>query len=119
MFPQSVSKILSTGGTCIEGGGMHGRGCAWWGGVVGGCAWRGGMHGEGHVWQGAFMAGGPTPPPQYYEMRSMSGQYASYWNAFLLEQEIKIVTTNRIIVCDSICNILFLYFSTVSNYLMC
>ena len=24
-----------------------------------------------------------TRPPRYYEMRSMSGRYASYWNAFL------------------------------------
>ena len=31
----------------------------------GGCAWQGGMRGR------------------YYEIRSMSGRYASYWNAFL------------------------------------
>ena len=33
--------------------------------VVGGHAWQGGVHGR------------------YYEIRSMSGRYASYWNAFL------------------------------------
>ena len=36
---------------------------------------------------GACMAGGMhgTPPDRYYEIRSMSGRYASYWNAFLLQ----------------------------------
>ena len=89
--------------------GVHGRGacmpggCAWHGGVHG----RRGMHGrghgrgacmagkgacvaEGHAWQaegvcvaggmhgkGACMAGGGMRGIQ-----SMSGQYASYWNAF-------------------------------------
>ena len=36
-------------------------GLAWWGGH----AWQGGAHGR------------------YYEIGSMSGRYASYWNAFL------------------------------------
>ena len=45
---------------------MHGRGVC----VVGGAC---------DVWQGHA-----CPPPRYYEIRSMSGQYASYWNAFLL-----------------------------------
>ena len=49
---------------------------------VGG-AWRGGAH----VWQGACMA--CMPPGRYCEIRSMSGQYASYWNAFLSYQNIK------------------------------
>ena len=48
-------------------GSVHGRGRAW----HGGCAW-----------QGACVAGGVRG--RYYEIRSMSGQYASYWNAFLL-----------------------------------
>ena len=26
----------------------------------------------------------PPPPQRHYDMRSMSGRYASYWNAFLL-----------------------------------
>ena len=62
-----VSVILSTGGwhawqggVCMVGGGMHGRGPAWWGACV-----AGGVHGR------------------YYEIQSMRGRYASYWNAFL------------------------------------
>ena len=51
------------GGMCYEG--MHG----------------GGMHGGGMHGRGAYMA--CTPPDKYYEIWSMSGQYASYWNAFL------------------------------------
>ena len=49
-------------------------GHAWWWGV---CMVVGGVHGwgvhgrEGHAWD-------------YDEIRSMSGPYASYWNAFLL-----------------------------------
>ena len=76
---------------------VHGRGVcvavghAWQGGVHG----RGGMHGKGgHVWQGACMVGdgacmvggmcGGGVHGRYYEIRSMSERYASYWNAFLL-----------------------------------
>ena len=39
----------------------------------------GGVHGEG-----ACVAGGRVCHSRYYEIRSMSGRYASYWNAFLL-----------------------------------
>ena len=96
---------------------MHGRGHAWLGMCVwqGACmvgayiaggmcsregVWQGGMHGRGHVWQGACMAGehawqgsmcgrgqGDIPPSRYYKIRSMSRQYASYWNAFLFVDE--------------------------------
>ena len=53
------------GGACISGA-MCGGGCAWQGGcVTGGHAWQGGVHGR------------------YYEIQSMSRQYASYCNAFL------------------------------------
>ena len=55
---------------CGGGGGMHGRGAC----VAGGMHGRGGMAG-GHVWH--------APPNRYYEIRSMSGWYASYWNTFL------------------------------------
>ena len=50
-------------GSCVAGG-VHGRGCVW----------RGGVHGR------------------YYEIWSMSGRYASYWNAYLffLNSEVKI-----------------------------
>ena len=59
-----------SGGACMVAlGGMHG--CSWGGvcGCSGGCAWllQGGMHGF------------------FDEIRSMSGWYASYWNAFLLD----------------------------------
>ena len=33
----------------------------------------------GHVWWGVWHA----PPGRYYEIQSISGQYTSYWNAFL------------------------------------
>ena len=52
------------------------------------------VHGGRRVWRGgACMVGGMRgrgvcvaciPPARYYEIRSMSGRYASYWNAFLL-----------------------------------
>ena len=52
---------LSTEGVCMEGGHAWQGRCAWWGGH----AWQGTLHGR------------------YYEVRSMTGWYASYWNAFL------------------------------------
>ena len=68
------------------GGSMCGGGTAC---VVGGHAWQGrGVHGRGAcvagvgacvAGVGACMAWGI-----YYVIRSMSGRYASYWNAFLL-----------------------------------
>ena len=77
--------------------GMHGGGCVWWGAMYG----RGGVHGGGHAWWGVCMAGGMCGVGdawqggacvaggggvhgRYYEIRSMSVRYASYWNAFLL-----------------------------------
>ena len=50
------------------------------------------MHGGGHAWQvrgrvwwGACMTYMPHPPGRYYGygIRSVSGLYAFYWNAFL------------------------------------
>ena len=91
------------GGVCMVGG-MHGRegvcmagGHAWWGGACVAGGW--GMCGRGHAWQGACMAGGMCGRGsvhgrgadmhdgggvhgRYYEIRSMSGWSASYWNAF-------------------------------------
>ena len=49
-----------------RGWGMHGRGAH---------SWQGGMCGRWHSWQGVY--------GRYYEIWSMSRQYASYWNAFL------------------------------------
>ena len=76
------------GGLC--GGGVHGRGSSV----------AGGMSGGGHVWRGVCMVGGVHgkgegharrgsthhPSGRYYGygIRSMSGRYTSYWNAFLL-----------------------------------
>ena len=48
------------------------------------CLFKGvGTHPQGWICPG----GGYSPPPQYmgyYGIRSTSGRYASYWNAFLL-----------------------------------
>ena len=78
-------------GGCVAGG-MHGRGCVCGKGVcvVGACM-AGGMHSGGMCDRGPCMTGGVYG--RYYEIRSMSGRYASYWNAFLLINnfELKIV----------------------------
>ena len=102
----------SSGGACVVAleGGVHGcfRGHAWLlpGGMHG--CW-GGMHGcsqGGHVWlvhggvctcswgacmvaRGACIAaprGGMRGIRRNTEIRSMSGRYASYWNAFLFDK---------------------------------
>ena len=69
--------------------------------MAGGCAWQGGMHGggacvaggvhsrRGHAWQEGGMHGWGGVRGRYYEIRSMSGRYASYWNAFLFASWIK------------------------------
>ena len=83
-------------GVCMAGG-MHGGGCAWQGACMAGeHAWQGAcMAGGvcmagGLVWQGACMVmvgvcvhGGGCMACTYYGIQSMSGRYASYWNAFL------------------------------------
>ena len=65
-------------------GGVHGcRGCLWLPGV---CAWLpGGVCG---CWGACVVAGGVCVVAAgawigYDEIRSMSGRYSSYWNAFL------------------------------------
>ena len=59
-------------GACMVAGGACVRG---WGGVVAG----------GHAWLwGGGMCGGSGACVGYNEIRSMSGRYASYWNALLL-----------------------------------
>ena len=71
IFSQA-SVILSTGG---GGGGVRGRGGMRGSGV---CMAR------GYTWQGG-MCDAHLPGRYYgYGLRSMSGRYASYWNAFLL-----------------------------------
>ena len=82
-------------GACMVGG-MHGGGHAWQGGMHGRrCAWQGDMHGRGacmaggHVWQGECVVGGAWEGAcmargcAWQENGNCSGQYASYWNAFL------------------------------------
>ena len=79
--------VLFRGGMCgFIWGGMRGfirggmRGFIQWGGMRGFIQW-GGMHGFiqwGGGVRGFFSFSG------YNEIRSMSGRYASYWNAFLL-----------------------------------
>ena len=96
---------MAGGGACVAGGAwpgghvrqrVHGRGAC----MVQGCV-MGGMHDRegacmagGHAWWGVCMVGAcvaggvhvmHAPPGRYYGygIRSMSGRYASYWNAFL------------------------------------
>ena len=65
-------------------GGMHGGGgYAWWQGacmVVGACV----VAGERACMVVGSMRGGRGACMGYKEIQSMSGQYASYWNEFLL-----------------------------------
>ena len=71
---------MVVGGMCMT------RGHAWWHGDVhghGGVHCSSGMHGWGCVRD--WGAGVACPPPRgYREIRTMSGRYTSYWNAFLL-----------------------------------
>ena len=98
-------------GACVAGacvaGGMCGGGHVWqegmsaWQGVCteGGMCGRGACMAGGHVWQGVCMAGGmhdrgvcvvgacvareTCMAGGMHGIQSMSGQYTSYWNAFL------------------------------------
>ena len=76
------------GGACMVAGG---RGCAWQRGVCmvkrgacmakgGACMVKWGVHGKGGMCSERGVCVG------YDEIRSMSGRYASYWNAFLLTE---------------------------------
>ena len=96
-------------GACMAWGACMAGGHAWQGGHVwqgacmaGGHVWQGGMHGREAcmagvcVWQGACMA--CTPPQQILQdtvIRSMSGRYASCWNAFLLSSEVNFCAFER------------------------
>ena len=69
--------VYMAGGGGMHGNrGVHGRGAC----VVGEHAWQ-----EGHVWHAC-------PPSRYYAIRSMSGRYSSYWNAFLLNNFSELMT---------------------------
>ena len=85
------------GGVCGCWGGVHGcwvacmvvGGHVWLPGVcvvAGGHAWLWGVHDcGGCAWlQGVCMVAGGGACIGYDEVRSMSGRYASYWNAFFL-----------------------------------
>ena len=84
-FYRCLSVNRGGGGMRGCGGGVRGcRGCVWLpGGVLGcrGCAWLWGvcMVARG----GACVVAGVCIG--YDEIRSMSGRYASYWNAFLFK----------------------------------
>ena len=103
--PQGGARVA--GGACMVGGHVWQGGHAWWGQRWHGACMAGDVHGRGrawqggHVWQGgharlgvhgrgACMAGGMHavhPPQQILRdtvIWSMSGRYASYWNAFLV-----------------------------------
>ena len=83
-------------GVCIIGC-VHGKGCAWQGGVCGrGACMAEGMCGRRHAWQGACMTGGMHGRGMHGRgglvlQGSMHGrrdgycrgQYTSYWNALL------------------------------------
>ena len=81
-----VCHSVHTGGTCVVAqGGM--RGCL--GGGVHGCSWgackvaaRGAcmVAAGGHAW---LLLGGVCGMRRDTEIRSMSGRYLSYWNAFI------------------------------------
>ena len=74
-------------GACMAG--VCGGGCMAEGVCVvgGGHAWQGGMCGRGHAWH-------THPAGRYYEIRSMSGRYASYWNVFLLVNCLRLTSQN-------------------------
>ena len=81
---ECMSGVCAWQGVCMAGG--H----AWWGVcVAGGVCGRGACMAGGHAWWGACVVEGCVVGGmcggRYYEIWSMSGQYASYWNAFLLE----------------------------------
>ena len=72
-------------GPCMVGGDVHGRGHAWQGGMHGrGVCMTGGMCCRGHAWHAC-------PLGRYYKIHSMSGWYASYWNAFLLIWQVSLL----------------------------
>ena len=101
-------------------GGMHGQGHAWPGGMHGcrGHAWPGCVCGWGACMAGACIMGGHAwgggmcdthaPACRYcgYGIRSMSGRYASYWNAFLFSNSKQIflflLITNMTIIVSSL-----------------
>ena len=75
---RSLRSLCMAGGYAWQGvacmaGGMRGMGAC----MAGGRACGGGIHGR----RGCALQG--PHPRRYHEIRSKSGRYASYWNAFL------------------------------------
>ena len=51
---------------------------------IGGGCWLPSVNHRSHDQGGSASGGlGRPPPPEHYGIRSISGRYASYWNAFL------------------------------------
>ena len=83
-------------GVCVaggmHGGGVYGRGvCTAGACVAGGCAWWGERVWQvGHVWQEGVRGGDVHGRGRAcMVIRSISGRYASYWNAFLFSYTLK------------------------------
>ena len=53
---------------------------------------------EGRAWQGGVCGRG-APPSRYYEIRSMSARYASYWNSFFLLKILYLIVVCTIVFC--------------------
>ena len=70
-------SVCPQGGICACQGVWVAGGHSWW---MGACVAGLGMYDRGCVG-----GGGVAPSGRYHEIRSMSGRYASYWNAFLLK----------------------------------
>ena len=120
-------------GVCmVARGGMHGCGghawlwgCGW---LLGSCMVVGGVLGcGGHAWLwGAYMvvgwgvAGGACLG--YDKIRSMSGQYASYWNAFLLQNRLTsgavILFCNKNTMCYSLTGVVITFCNFNIQYLV-
>ena len=76
---------------------IHGRGVSGQGACVAWGACIGSVHGGGHVWQGD-VRDMYAPLGRYYGygIRSMSGRYASYWNAFLVYSNLLVASVHYI-----------------------
>ena len=111
IFSEVCVKNSVHGGPCMARGVMHGRGMcvagghAWQWVGVGGHVWQGCVCGSGCMAGGACMAGGCAWQGRgvhgkgwgVHGIWSISGWYASYWNAFLCYQMkiISIKSENR------------------------
>ena len=76
---RSWGKVIFSEEFCPRGGAC----------MVGRHVWQGGVHCRGACVAGGVRGSGGVcgthAPGRYYEIWSMSGRYASYWNAFLFD----------------------------------